>query len=162
MSESKKTKEPSAAYAVANATAERTIRLSARTYDLLERRARQVSRTLDAVADEMLQRELQPVHPYIISERSRWGERAIVADTRTPVSIIVGYIRLGLKPEDFAGEVHPALTPAHVHDALSYYFDHREEIEREISAATEETTRQQLRALVLSDEDYARISGLPG
>lgn len=159
MSESKQAKEPGAAYVAANTPGGRTIHLSARTFDLLERRARQVSRSLDAVADEMLQRELQPVHPYIISEVSRWGEQAIVADTRTPVSIIVGYSRLGLKPEAFAAEVHPALTPAHVHDALSYYYDHRDEIEREISANTEETTRQQLRILIRSDEDYARISG---
>jgi len=129
---------------------------------LLQRRARQVSRSLDAVADEMLQRELQPAHPYITSEVSRWGERAIVAGTRIPVSIIVGYTRLGLKPEDFAVEVHPALTPAHVHDALSYYYDHVDEIEQELSANTEEATRQQLRTLMSAPEDFARISGQPG
>ncbi len=158
MSESHQAKEPGAAYTVSG----HTIHLSTRTYDLLQRRARQVSRSLDAVAEEMLQRELQPVHPYIISEVSRWGERAIVADSRTPISVIVGYIRLGLKPEDFATEVHPALTPAHVHDALSYYYDHRDEIEREISANTEETARQQLRDSLPSDEEYAKISGQSG
>jgi uncharacterized protein (DUF433 family) len=162
MSDSKEIKEPGAAYSASNATAGNTIRLSAHTYALLQRRARQVSRSLDAVADEMLQRELQPAHPYITSEISRWGERAIVAGTRIPVSAIVGYMRLGLKPEDFAAEVHPALTPAHVHDALSYYYDHLDEIERDIASHTEETARQQLRTLLPSEEDLAKISGRPG
>lgn len=162
MSDSKEIKEPGASYIASSAATGNTIRLSANTFALLQRRAWQVSRSLDAVADEMLQRELQPVHPYITSEVSRWGERAIVAGTRIPVSVIVGYIRLGLKPENFAAEVHPALTPAHVHDALSYYYDHLDEIERELSANTEEATRQQLRTLMSTPEDLARISGQPG
>ncbi len=136
-----------------------TIQLSEHTYELLARRARQTNRSPDALADEVLQRELQPAHPYIGTETSRWGVRAIVKDTGTPVSIIVGYVRLGLAPEAFAEEVHPALTPAHVHDALSYYYDHRDEIDREIEENAEGAGRLQLREQMRSDEDYLKITG---
>jgi len=135
------------------------IQISARTYELLARRARQTNRLPDALADEVLQRELQPAHPYVEIETSPWGHRAVVKDAGTPVSVVVGYIRLGLAPEDFAEQVHPALTPAHVHDALSYYYDHREEIDREIAENTEQTGRLQLRERMRSEEDYLKITG---
>jgi uncharacterized protein (DUF433 family) len=138
------------------------IQISAHTYELLARRARQVNRLPDALADEVLHRELQPAHPYVEIEASSWGNRAVVKDAGTPVSVVVGYARLGLVPEDFAEQVHPALTPAHVHDALSYYYDHREEIDREIAENTEQAGRLQLRERMRSEEDYLKISGQQG
>jgi len=74
----------------------------------------------------------------------------------------VGYARLGLAPEQFAEEVHPALTPAHAHDALSYYYDHRDEIDREIAENTEETGRLRLREQMYSQADYIKITGQRG
>ena len=136
-----------------------TVQLSAHTYEMLARRARQINRSPDALADEVLHRELSPIHPYIRVEASRWGDRALVKDTGTPVSIIAGYIQLGLAPDDFAEEVHPALTPAHVHDALSYYYDHREEIDREIAENTKEASQRQLSSLMHSEEDYRKVTG---
>jgi len=136
-----------------------TVQLSAHTYEMLARRARQINRSPDALAEEVLHRELQPIHPYIRIEASRWGDRALVKDTGTPVSVIAGYIQLGLVPDDFAEEVHPALTPAHVHDALSYYYDHREEIDREIAENTEETLRMRLASQMRSEQDLQKITG---
>lgn len=51
--------------------------------------------------------------------------------TRVPVRAIVGYYKLGLSVEEIL-EGMPSLTAAQVYDALSYYHDHQEEIEREI------------------------------
>lgn len=129
-----------------------TIKLSEDTYELLTQRAQQSNRTPDVLADEMLRRELQPAHPYIEIETTQSGKRAVVKDARTPVSWIVGYARLGVKPEAFAKEVHSALTPAHVHDALSYYYDHRDEIDREIEEDTEPVAQRRLREQMRSDE----------
>jgi len=81
-----------------------TIQLSPHTYELLTRRARQVNRSPDELADQVLHRELQPAHLYIETEKSSWGARAVVKDTGAPVSVIVGYARLGLAPEQFAEE----------------------------------------------------------
>ena len=135
------------------------VRLSTHTYELLTRRARQVNSSPDTLADEVLHRELQPAHPYVEIEKSWWGAHAVVKDAGIPVSMIVSYVRGGLAPEEFSEEIHPALTPAHVHDALSYYYDHRDEIDREIAENTEETTRLRLRERMHSEEDYLKITG---
>ena len=136
-----------------------TVQLSAHTYEMLARHARQINRSPDALAEEVLHRELSPIHPYIRIEASRGGDRAFVKDAGTPVSVIAGYIQLGLVPDDFAEEVHPALTLAHVHDALSYYDDHREEIDREIAENTEETLRMRLASQMRSEQDLQKITG---
>jgi uncharacterized protein (DUF433 family) len=47
------------------------------------------------------------------------------------VKSVVGYYKLGLSVEEIL-EGLPHLTPAQVHEALSYYHDHQEEIERDI------------------------------
>lgn len=121
-----------------------TVQLSTHTYELLTSRARQMRRSPDALADEVLHRELQPVHPYVETRTSLRGARAVIKNVGTPISVIVGYAQLGLAPEDFAEEVHAALAPAIVYDALSYYHDHRVEIDREITENTEETLRLRL------------------
>jgi uncharacterized protein (DUF433 family) len=49
-------------------------------------------------------------------------------------------LRQGLSPEELVKEF-PHLTLAQVYDALSYYSDHRDEIEREFRENTEERLR---------------------
>ncbi len=58
----------------------------------------------------------------------------MIRDTRFPVSSIVWNHKLGLSVEEMLRQF-PALTPAQVHDALSYYYDHQAEIEDEIRLA---------------------------
>lgn len=139
-----------------------TVQLSTHTYELLARRAQQIRRSPDALADEVLHRELQPIHPYVETQTSLRGQRAVVKDVGTPISVIVGYAQLGLAPEDFAEEVHAALAPAVVYDALSYYYDHRAEIDREIAENTEETLRLRLAERMRSPEDHRRVTGRSG
>ena len=139
-----------------------TVQLSTHTYELLTRRARQSQRSPDVLADEVLHRELQPVHPYVETQTSLRGARAVVKNVGTPVSTIVGYARLGLAPEAFAEEIHAALLPALVYDALSYYHDHRVEIDREMAENTEEALRLRLAERMRSSEDYQKITGRRG
>ena len=68
---------------------------------------------------------------YISREEKTRGGRPIIKGTRTPVKSIVGYYKLGLSVEEIL-EGLPHLTPAQVYEALSYYHDHREEMERDI------------------------------
>ena len=56
---------------------------------------------------------------------------ALIRGTRVHVRTVVGYWRQGLSIEEIL-EALPHLKPAQVLDALSYYHDHRTEIEREI------------------------------
>ena len=51
--------------------------------------------------------------------------------TRTTVRSIVGYYKLGMDVEEIM-EGMPHLTAAQIYDALSYYHDHQEEIEKDI------------------------------
>ena len=57
--------------------------------------------------------------------------RPIIRGTRTAVQTIVGYHKLGLGMDEIL-EGLPHLTPAQIYEALSYYHDHSEEIERDI------------------------------
>ncbi|GBD99728.1 hypothetical protein BMS3Abin07_01769 [bacterium BMS3Abin07] len=84
------------------------------------------------------------VHPYIISRDDIGNGRPIIAGTRTRVSNIVAYYKLGLSPEELAREF-PHLTLSQIHDTLSYYYEHQKEIDREIDEDSEENTRKLVR-----------------
>jgi uncharacterized protein (DUF433 family) len=56
------------------------------------------------------------------------GGRPLIDGTRTTVATIVGYYQAGLTIEETL-EGLPHLTPAQVHEAFSYYYDHRSEME---------------------------------
>ncbi|MGQ9631098.1 MAG: DUF433 domain-containing protein [bacterium] len=70
-------------------------------------------------------------HPYITRVKGICGGRPIIDGTRTPVRSIVGYYKMGMSVEEILEDL-PHLTPAKVFDALSYYYDHQDEIERDI------------------------------
>jgi uncharacterized protein (DUF433 family) len=75
---------------------------------------------------------LQPAHhPYIESIPTILGGEPIIAGTRTPVRAIVEHWKFGDSPEEIARKL-PYLRLAQIFDALSYYDDHRDEIEHHI------------------------------
>ena len=76
------------------------------------------------------------LHPYIERRPGVQGGRAIIKGSRFPVSSIVQDYRRGLSVEEILHDF-PALRPAEVHDALSYYYDHRTEIDQEIAELTD-------------------------
>ncbi len=63
--------------------------------------------------------------------------RPVIAGTRTTVRAIVEVYKQSLSVEDILLAM-PYLTPAQVHDALSYYYDHQQEIEDDILQHLEE------------------------
>jgi uncharacterized protein (DUF433 family) len=76
------------------------------------------------------------IHPYVERRPGVQGGRPIIKNRRFPVSSIVQNYRRGLSVEEILHEF-PQLSPAEVHDALSYYYDHQAEIDREIAELTE-------------------------
>ncbi|MGQ9631398.1 MAG: DUF433 domain-containing protein [bacterium] len=70
-------------------------------------------------------------HPYVVKVEGICGGRPIIDGTRTPVRSIVGYYKMGMSVEEILEDL-PHLTPTQVFDALSYYYDHQEEIEKDI------------------------------
>jgi len=71
-------------------------------------------------------------HPYIIMRREGTQDVAVVKGTGVHVWAIVGYSKLGMNPGEII-EALPHLSLAQVYDVLSYYYDHREEIEKCLS-----------------------------
>ncbi len=83
------------------------------------------------------------IHPYITSDKEIGGGRPIISGTRTRVSNIVAYYKLGLSSDELVREL-PHLNLSQIHDALSYYYEHQKEIDREIDEESEENIKKLL------------------
>jgi len=134
------------------------VTISGTTYQWLQRKAQESARTPDQVADELLRQQLAPKHAYIEVVEKVTGSQAMIKGTRIPVSIIIGYLRMGETPESLVENTLPHLTLAQVYDALSYYHDHQDEVEQEMIENTEEYGRAYLRKH-LGEEGYLRVTG---
>lgn len=76
------------------------------------------------------------IHPYVERRPGVQGGRPVIKGSRFPVSSIVQDYRRGLSVEEILYDF-PSLRPEEVHDALSYYYDHRTEIDQEIAELTD-------------------------
>jgi uncharacterized protein (DUF433 family) len=71
-------------------------------------------------------------HPHIVRSSEICNGSPIVKGTRTRViDIIIEYAMLGRSPNEII-DAHPYLDLASVHDVLSYYYEHQQEIDAEI------------------------------
>jgi uncharacterized protein (DUF433 family) len=68
------------------------------------------------------------------------GGRPRIAGTGVTVQRIIGWYKLGLRPEEIAAEFGH-LSLAQIHAALTYYHANREEIESSILADKEEADK---------------------
>lgn len=89
-----------------------------------------------------------PAYPYVQIKHDRWGEYAVIAGTRTSVATIVRYTQMGYDAQAIATEILPHLTPAQVHSALAYYFEHQEAVDAEMVADTDQVWQARLKELV--------------
>jgi uncharacterized protein (DUF433 family) len=81
-------------------------------------------------------------HAYIERVEGIQGGRPVIKGTRTPVRSIVIYHRMGFIPEEIQIKL-PHLNLAQIYDALSYYYDFKEEIDHDIDADSEEKIKQE-------------------
>jgi uncharacterized protein (DUF433 family) len=82
-------------------------------------------------------------HPHITTRKGYCGGSPAIAGTKFPVRSVVSYVlRQGMTPEELVAEF-PHLTLAQVYDALSYYYDHQKEVDRDLAANTEDAVRAQ-------------------
>lgn len=79
--------------------------------------------------------ELKTEHPYIIKNPETCGGSPVISGTRITVRLIASIVKSGSSAEDIL-MAYPHLTFAQIHDAISYYFDHKTEIEQEIQENT--------------------------
>jgi len=108
---------------IVRATYENGVLRPAQPLDLSEQQVVQIS----------LDPEALPAHPHVTHTPGVCGGRPVVQGTRISVKALVGYHRIGYSlTEILAG--FPDLTPAQLHDALSYYYDHQAEIDADMEA----------------------------
>lgn len=85
-----------------------------------------------------MEQVLSGVKHYIVRDPNICGGEPIIRGTRFPVRSVVFYIlKKGMLAEELVAEF-PHLFLSAVYDALSYYYDHTEEIERLIEENKEE------------------------
>lgn len=78
-------------------------------------------------------------YPHIV--KSPGGPARLERHPRARVAqIVMDYTEYGWSADEIQRQ-HPYLTLAEVHSALAYYFDHTEEIEREIETEWQESQR---------------------
>ncbi|EFH89517.1 hypothetical protein KSD_13070 [Ktedonobacter sp. SOSP1-85] len=70
-------------------------------------------------------------HPYIIRNTAIYAGEPIIEGTRTTVRHVILLFQSGQDPEEIADSQH--LSLAQVYDAISYFYDHEEEIRHYIS-----------------------------
>jgi uncharacterized protein (DUF433 family) len=78
-----------------------------------------------------------PAREHIITRPGYCGGKPHIAGHRIKVQhVALWYERLGKSPDEIIAE-HPGLTLADVYAALTYYYDHREQIDADILADEE-------------------------
>ena len=83
-------------------------------------------------------------HPHIGRNPAVLGGEPVIHGTRIGVRHIVEWDRQGHNVDEIVG-MYPQLTHAQVHDALSYYFDHRAEINGYIDENSEASVKSDYR-----------------
>ncbi len=77
------------------------------------------------------------VHPYITTNQAIGNGKPIVKDTRTRVSNLIAYYKLGYTPEELK-QTFPHLSLTKIYDALSFYHENQFEVDKEIENNKEE------------------------
>ena len=75
-------------------------------------------------------------YPHITSNRGIASGAPIIEGTRITVRCIAGYYQMGMGVDEILTSLSH-LTPAEVHAALAYYFDHKKEIDRDLEASSD-------------------------
>ncbi|MDZ7721945.1 MAG: DUF433 domain-containing protein [candidate division KSB1 bacterium] len=80
--------------------------------------------------------QTQIIHPYINKDRHIAGGKAIIIGTRTRVINIIAYHKLGYSAEELSREF-PHLSLSKIYDALSFYYENKTELDKEIKSEQE-------------------------
>ncbi len=89
-------------------------------------------------------RRAEKPHPYITSEKDYCGGSPVIVGNKFSVRSVVTYVlRQGVTPEELVKDFSH-LSLAQVSDALSYSYDHKEEIDEELEKLTEDRLRADL------------------
>ena len=116
------------------------IHVTPQAYGIIERRAKEMHRTPDEIASQIITAQsAMTEHPYVERRYDVLGGKPTIKDTRLPVWQIAERLKLGDSPDDLLN-AYSHLPAAAIFDAISYYYDHREEIELQIDENRLENT----------------------
>ena len=115
---------------------EYAITLSSQTYEMIQQLAQRTQQTIEQVVSDLA---LQPMK-HIVSRPGVQGGSPCIRGTRVPVWVLASIHKQGDTPEDIL-EMYTNLSAAQVYAALSYYYEHRAEIDAEIDAQNVEHER---------------------
>jgi uncharacterized protein (DUF433 family) len=99
--------------------------------------------------------DLRTEYPHVVRRPGVVGGRPRIEGTRIPVWQIGNLWNLGETAAELL-EAYTRLTPAALHSALAYYFDHRDEIDAEVDGNRPERVLADLR------RDPALVEERPG
>jgi uncharacterized protein (DUF433 family) len=100
------------------------VTLSSQTYQAIAQLAQATQRTMDQVISDLA---AQPII-YIESRPGVQGGEPCIKGTRIPVWVLAALHKQGDTAEEIL-EAYPNLSAAQVHAALSYYYEHRAEVD---------------------------------
>lgn len=106
-----------------------TVEVSPQAYEIIVRQAQETAQSPDEVASQMITTATE--HPYVERRPDVLDGKPTIKGTRLPLWQLAERLKLGDSPDDLL-DAYPHLSAAAVYDALSYYYDHRPEIERQI------------------------------
>ncbi len=108
---------------------EHAVTLSSQTYQTITRLAQIKQRTVEQVIGDLA---IQPT-TYILVRPGVQGGEPCISGTRVPVWVLAAMHKQGDTAIDILA-AYPNLSAAQVHAALSYYYEHRGEIDTVIAA----------------------------
>jgi uncharacterized protein (DUF433 family) len=132
-----------------------TIQVTPQAYEIIMRQAQETQQSPDEIASQIITTfNATTEHPYIERRADTLGGKPIIKGTRVPVWQIAERFKLGDSPDDLLNAyVH--VPAAAIFDALSYYYDHRAEIEGQIEANRLEHVLRRHQAAM---DEYGRIT----
>lgn len=81
-------------------------------------------------------------YPYIVSNPEIANGAPLIEGTRITVRCIAGYYQMGMDVDEILSSLSH-LTSSQVHSALAYYFDHQDEIDRDLEESSDESRYKQ-------------------
>ncbi len=99
-------------------------------------------------------------HPYVIKDRKIRGGDPIIAGTGIRVvDIAIRYEIMGLTPEDIMISL-PHITLPQIHDALSYYYEHKSTLDQEWKSALEKIEKRRKSYKSILEKKLGRVKDI--
>lgn len=99
-------------------------------------------------------------HPYIVRKKGVRGGFPVIESTGIKViDIAIRYHVMGDSPDEIIS-VYPDITLSQVHDALSYYYEHKEELDSQWKESLEKVDKMRKKHKSLLETRLGKVKDL--